>query len=132
MPTNVFIAGNYHSGNSDIIAAATQFPEITISAIMETSENALNSFSDYNVNVLFVDVCMSHITGFEISRMLREQDTTIKVVIVSESFNPAFLQITKDLRFDGYISKDVGHSQLVSMFRSILSTGQYFPSFLPL
>lgn len=130
MPTRVFIAGNYHSGNSDIIAAATQIPEIQISAIMETTENTLNDFSDYNVNIVFVDVYMSDITGFEISRMLREQDTTIKVVIVSESFSPAFLQTAKDLCFDGYISKDVGNAQLVSMFRSILSTGQYFPSFL--
>jgi DNA-binding NarL/FixJ family response regulator len=73
---------------------------------------------------------MTNITGFEISRMLREQDTRIKVVIVSESFNPAFLQTAKDLCFDGYISKDVGYSQFVSMFRSILSDGQYFPSFL--
>lgn len=128
MPTKVFIAGNYHSGNSDIIAAATQIPEIQISAIMETTENTLNGFSDYNVNIVFVDVFMTNITGFEISRMLREQDTRIKVVIVSESFNPAFLQTTKDLCFDGYISKDVGHSQFVSMFRSILSNGQYFPS----
>lgn len=131
MPANVFIAGNYHSGNSDIIAAATQIPEIQISAIMETTENALNGFSDYNVNIVCVDVFMSDITGFEISRILREQNTTIKVVIVSESFHPAFLQTTKDLCFDGYISKDSGYPQLVSMFRSILSTGQYFPSRQP-
>jgi DNA-binding NarL/FixJ family response regulator len=126
MPIKLLIAGNYHHANSEIIAAATQIPEIRIAAIMETTENTLDHFSDYKPNIALIDAFMTDITGFEISRILREQHTNAKIVIVSETFNNVFLQIAKALQLEGYVSKDVGNEQLREMFNTLLVTGQYF------
>jgi two-component system, NarL family, response regulator len=123
----MLIAGNYHYDNSNLIAVANEMPEINIMAIFETTENTLNHFSEYKPNVLFIDAFMSDISGVEISRMIKEQDRTVRIVIVSETYNREFYEIAADMQLNGYISKNLTSEKLKDMYRMLLTTGRCFP-----
>ena len=124
----LLIAGNYHYYNSGIIAAATQIPQLRLMGIIETMESAFERVSDYQPDILLVDVFMNQMTGFEISRMLAEQRSDVKVVVVSETFNNTFRQTAMDLKLHGYVPKNIGDDRLTEMYLSMLSGNTYFAS----
>jgi DNA-binding NarL/FixJ family response regulator len=122
----MLIVGNYHYDNSNLIAVANQMSRINITAIFETAENALNHFYEYRPDILFIDAFMSDISGIEVSRMIKEQDSTVSVVIVSETYNREFHEAAATMQLNGYISKKLTVEELKQMYQMLLSTGQCF------
>jgi DNA-binding NarL/FixJ family response regulator len=80
---------------------------LQIVGAVTTGEEAINLYSFLDPEVIFVDVFLIGMSGFEMARFIKEHNRSIRIIMVSEEFNFQFFRTSMDLRLEGYISKDM-------------------------
>jgi DNA-binding NarL/FixJ family response regulator len=134
--TNIVFAGNYHFQNNNILVLADYMDELCITGITETGENTIALYETAKPDIIFIDAYLSGLTGFEVARIIREQDSAVKIIIVSENFNNDFLNLSRDLDLNGYLPKDAKKDLITTVLKSAaarekcfdLVVGRKFPS----
>lgn len=74
-----------------------------------SGEEAINMYSSVKPDVIFVNVLLEGMSGFEMARFIREQNPDIKIIILSESFTVEFLRTSMEMGLEGYLPKDVDY-----------------------
>ncbi|HYC86065.1 MAG TPA: response regulator transcription factor [Chryseosolibacter sp.] len=93
---------------------------------LSSGEDAVNSFKLYDPNVILMDILMGGMTGLEATRWIKEQDSGIKVIIISSEIKKEFVSMGIKCGIDGYLPKDVDKETLVTAIRAVSRGEKYF------
>jgi DNA-binding NarL/FixJ family response regulator len=78
-------------------------------------------------DVTVVDAMLPDLTGFELTRRIRSDDPAAKIVMLSDSEDPAFVMRAGEMGIQGYVSKSDDPRLLVKAIRKV-AAGQRFVS----
>lgn len=93
---------------------------------LSSGEEAVNSFKNYKAQVILMDIVMGGMTGLEATRWIKEQDTTVKIIIVSSEIKREFVSAGIKCGIDGYLPKDVDKETLIEAIRRVSRGEKYF------
>lgn len=95
---------------------------------LSSGEEVVSQFSDYQPDVILMDILMGGMTGLEATRWIKEQDSSIKVIIITSEIKKEFVSNGIKCGIDGYLPKDVDKETLVDAIRKVKSGEKYFNS----
>lgn len=95
---------------------------------LSSGEDAVNTFSEYQPDVILMDILMGGMTGLEATRWIKEQDERIKVIIISSEIKKEYVSAGIKLGIDGYLPKDVDKTTLLDAIRTVMQGKKYFNS----
>jgi DNA-binding NarL/FixJ family response regulator len=116
-----------HTILRDGIAAILKNVEgIQVIGGLSSGEDVVSQFKDYNPDVILMDILMGGMTGLEATRWIKEQDQTIKVIIITSEIKKEFVSTGIKCGIDGYLPKDVDKETLVDAIRKVMTGEKYF------
>lgn len=75
--------------------------------LCKTEHSGLQTINDYpelKPDIIMFEPVSTDISGFEAARYIKEQNSDIRMVIVSRKFEPEFLELSRSLGLDGYLT----------------------------
>jgi DNA-binding NarL/FixJ family response regulator len=116
-----------HTILRDGIAAILKNTEgIEVIGGLSSGEDAVSLFRNYNPDVILMDILMGGMTGLEATRWIKEQDQSIKVIIITSEIRKEFVSTGIKCGIDGYLPKDVDKETLVDAIRKVMTGEKYF------
>ncbi|MBU2938769.1 LytTR family DNA-binding domain-containing protein [Lacinutrix sp. C3R15] len=94
----------------------TLFPNIHISGVYQKPEEAIQALNDHELNILFLDIEMPRINGFELLSRLKE--VNFQVIFVT-AYNEYALEAFKKNAVD-YVLKPIDNEDLVKAVKKAL------------
>ena len=76
-------------------------------------------------DVAVVDMRLPDLTGFELARRIRKADPAAKIVLLSESEDPAFVARAVEMGIQGYVSKTDDPRLLAKAIRKVAAGGRF-------
>lgn len=70
---------------------------------ISSGEEAVNAYRILEPDLIFMDIVQDGMSGIESARSIREQNKTIKIVLVSQDFNQEFLVAARETGMNGYL-----------------------------
>jgi len=89
------------------------------------STNVLESIEENNIDMIFLDLYMPNLIGFEILAEIRNKYEDMKVVILSSHFQTKFINKAMQLKANGFLSKSINKNEISSTLDS-LSMGKVY------
>ena len=71
----------------------------------ESGEEAVLKYNEYTPDVVFMDIELKKMDGFEATALIREQDSKANIIFVSSNDTSNFKEKAKELNAIGFISK---------------------------
>ncbi|ELR72456.1 transcriptional regulator, LuxR family protein [Fulvivirga imtechensis AK7] len=93
---------------------------------VESGEDAINAAQDLNPDIILMDIMMKGMTGIEASRWIKEQNSNIKVILLSGEVNQDFISLSAKVGVNGYLPKDVSKETLVDAIKKVYAGEKYF------
>lgn len=91
-----------------------------------SAEEAINTYAAYKPDVILMDIMMKGMTGLEATRWIKEQNGSIKIIIISSEIRKEFVSNGIKCGIDGYLPKDVEKAVLIEAIRSVVENKKYF------
>jgi CheY-like chemotaxis protein len=97
--------------------------------VAEDGASALQMSSEFNPDVVLLDIGMPGMDGYEVARRLRAQPSgdRITMIAVSGYGQEQDRQLSIQAGFDNHFTKPLDHSSLVEILRSLSSAGALHP-----
>jgi DNA-binding NarL/FixJ family response regulator len=100
---------------------------ITIIATSTSSINILKALENIEIDLLLTDVMMPEMNGLELSKKVKEQFPTIKILALSMNGQGSVInQMINDADISGYVMKNIGKQELINAIEKIAAGGIYF------
>ena len=116
-----------HTILRDGIAAILKNVEgIEVIGGFSSGEDVVSHFKEYQPNVILMDILMGGMTGLEATRWIKEQDPSIKVIIITSEIKKEFVSTGIKCGIDGYLPKDVDKQTLVDAIQTVMKGEKYF------
>lgn len=106
----------------------------TIKVVGEASNGVecLDKLDVYNPDVLLLDINMPEMNGIEVLKKMKEDDSQIKILILTVHNEMDYLMKAVDIGVDGYILKDSQSSELKKAINAVKDGENYIqPSLIP-
>lgn len=92
----------------------------------------LDKINEFNPDVLLLDINMPEMNGIEVLKKMKEDDSQIKVLILTVHNEMDYLMRAVDIGVDGYILKDSQSSELKKAISAVKDGENYIqPSLIP-
>ena len=100
-----------------------KFPDIEICAQSRNGREALEAVREHAPDLMFLDIQMPGMDGFEVLKKLRSQEETrgIPVIAISANAMPKDIKKSEEAGFDGYITKPINVKGLLDEVQDKLS-----------
>lgn len=125
-PVKVLLVDDHTILRDGIASILNQIEGIEVVGGLSSGEEAVNEFATYHPDVILMDVMMRGMTGLEATRWIKEQNSTIKIIIISSEIKKEFVSAGIKCGIDGYLPKDVDKATLVEAIRSVMQGQKYF------
>jgi DNA-binding NarL/FixJ family response regulator len=109
-----------------IAAILNQAEGIEVVGGLSSGEEVVNSFPSYKPTVIVMDIMMGGMSGLEATRWIKEQDATVKVIIISSEVTKELVSTGIQCGIDGYLPKDASKGTLVEAIRTVSRGEKYF------
>ena len=104
-----------------------QIEGIEVVGGLSSGEEAVNLFKTYNPDIILMDIVMgSGMTGLEATRWIKEQNASMKIIIISSEIKKEFVSTGIKCGIDGYLPKDTDKGTLIEAIRTVSSGSKYF------
>jgi DNA-binding NarL/FixJ family response regulator len=104
----------------------SDFDEIEVVGSVSDGEQAINDFPSLNPDVILMDIMMSGMTGIEATRWIKEQNKSIKIILISSEVKKELVTAGIQVGIDGYLPKDVGKDTLIEAIRCVVKGNRFF------
>lgn len=122
----VLIVDDHRLLRDGLAALLNQADDIEIIGSVPSGEEAISTFSTLKPEVILMDIMMGGMTGIEATRWLKEQDSNVKIILISSEIRKELVTAGIQCGIDGYLPKDVDFSVLCDAIRTVKSGGRYF------
>ncbi|TVY04232.1 response regulator [Cohnella terricola] len=115
----VFLADDHHIVREGmlLLLQSTAFEVIGEAA---DGEEALSQIRELKPDIALLDLNMPKLDGIEVTRMIKESDPDIKVIILTVYMEEKFLKEAIQCGADGYASKVIRKHELISGMESVV------------
>jgi DNA-binding NarL/FixJ family response regulator len=104
-----------------------QIEGIKVVGGISSGEEAVNTFKTFAPDIILMDIVMgSGMTGIEATRWIKEQQSDIKIIIISSEIKKEFVSAGIKCGIDGYLPKDTDKGTLIEAIRTVSQGGKYF------
>lgn len=107
-------------------AILTQADDIQVIGSGSSGEEAVKLASSLKPDVVLMDIVMAGITGIEATRWIKEQNTDIRVILISSEVRKELVTAGIQCGIDGYLPKDVEKAMLLDAIRTVHRGERYF------
>ncbi len=110
-----------------ILALLEGNAKIQVVATATSGEIMLKKLAEINIDILLTDIMMPQMNGQELSKKVRQQFPTIKILALSMSGQGDVVnQMINDCDISGYVLKNIGKQELIHAIEKIANGGIYF------
>ena len=106
--------------------------ECEVIAEASNGDEFLNTTKPYLADIIFMDLCMPNINGWEATKKFSFEYPYSKVIAVTMFSNQAYLQQLVEVGFKGCILKNEVMNHLKQAIKTVMSGKFYFPKNLSL
>src|SRR4051812_18194224 len=99
---------------------------IIICGSCATGEEAVGLSRTLKPDVVLMDIIMKGMTGIEATRWIKEQNSVVKIILISMEVKKEFVAAGIQSGIDGYLPKDASKSMLLDAIRTVHEGGRYF------
>ncbi|MCP4179258.1 MAG: response regulator transcription factor [bacterium] len=92
-----------------------------------SGEEALQSSKIYKSDIIFMDIHMEDLSGFETAKQIQQEKWNIKIIALSMYDELIFLSKLVSAGFKGYVPKRRYYSILPSAIDTVLKGNLFFP-----
>ena len=93
---------------------------------LSSGEEAVSGFESYKPDVILMDILMKGMTGLEATRWIKEQNSAIKIIIITSEIKKEYVSTGIKCGIDGYLPKDVDKETLVEAIRCVMRGEKFF------
>jgi DNA-binding NarL/FixJ family response regulator len=122
----VLIVDDHRLLRDGLAALLKEASDIEIVGSVPSGEEAINIFPTLRPDVILMDIMMGGMTGIEATRWLKEQDSHVKVILISSEIKKELVTAGIQCGIDGYLPKDVDFNVLCDAIRTVRGGGRYF------
>jgi len=122
----VAIADDHALLRQGIISLLQKMDDVEIIGEMASGEAAVNFARENKPDVFLIDIVMQGMTGIEASRWIKEQETAIKIILISSEVNKDYISAGIKSGIDGYLNKDIDEKILHTAIQTVFNGGRYF------
>jgi DNA-binding NarL/FixJ family response regulator len=123
---NVLLVDDHAMLRDGIAAILHNVEGIKVVGGLSSGEEAVNGLKTYNPDIILMDIMMGGMTGIEATRWIKEQDSKIKVIIISSEVKKEFVSEGIKNGIDGYLPKNADKATLVEAIRTVHQGSKYF------
>lgn len=124
--TRVLIVDDHRLLRDGLSALLSQAEEIEVVGSVPSGEEAISIFPSVKPDVILMDIMMGGMTGIEATRWIKEQDSNVRVVLISSEIKKELVTAGIQCGIDGYLPKDVDIEILREAIRTVKEGGRYF------
>lgn len=99
---------------------------IQVIASVSSGEEAINVSKDRVPDVFLLDIVMRGMSGIETTRWIKEQNPSIKVILVSSEVNKDYISEGLKMGIDGYLPKDTTREILIEAIQTVMKGEKFF------
>ncbi|MCZ8217038.1 MAG: response regulator transcription factor [Cyclobacteriaceae bacterium] len=123
---NILIVDDHTLVRDGIKSLLSNIEDITVCGICSTGEDAIGLARTLSPDIILMDIIMKGMTGIEATRWIKEQDSKIKIILLSTEVKKEFVAAGIKSGIDGYIPKDVSQEILLQAIRTVQTGERYF------
>ncbi len=125
MPVNIFIADDQKLVRQGIISLLEGNCDVEVIGEASNGFECLSEVSKINPNVVIIDVNMSGMDGIKTLRIMKEQNFSVKTLMLADDNSPDSIINAVELGCDGYVVKNCDVSVLKRAIYSIYNGERY-------
>ena len=124
--TKVLIVDDHRLLRDGLAALLRGADDVDVVGSVPSGEEAISVFPSLKPDVILMDIMMGGMTGIEATRWIKEQDSNIKVILISSEIKKELVTAGIQCGIDGYLPKDVDLDVLREAIRTVRNGGRYF------
>lgn len=124
--TKVLLVDDHRLLRDGLAALLRQGEDIEVVGSVPSGEEAISIFPSLKPDVILMDIMMGGMTGIEATRWIKEQDSNVKVILISSEIKKELVTAGIQCGIDGYLPKDVDFDILQQAIRTVRDGGRYF------
>lgn len=128
MKNKVLLVDDHEIFSDGIMAIIRNLDSIQVLGNVTSGEDAVNKLDSMQPDIIIMDVMMSGMNGFEATRIIKEQNPDIKILILSSEVTRDYVSMGIKSGIDGYITKQCGKNELIEAIKTISAGKQFFNS----
>jgi DNA-binding NarL/FixJ family response regulator len=109
-----------------ITAILANVEGLEIVGSLQSGEEAVAQVPAIQPDVILMDILMNGMTGIEATRWIKEQNKSIKIILISAQMNKELVEAGVQSGIDGYLPKDVSETVLVEAIRAVAGGERVF------
>jgi len=121
MSIRVVIADDHPAVRQGVRRILAKYDDVEVIGEAETGEQAIHLVENLKPDVLLLDIELPDIKGFEVSRRLREADTSTRTLALSAYSSKNYIRGMLTFGAAGYLTKDEVPERIIQAVRSIAS-----------
>ncbi|HNP16828.1 MAG TPA: response regulator transcription factor [Fulvivirga sp.] len=91
-----------------------------------SGEEAINLVNELTPDIVLMDIVMQGMTGIEATKWIKEQNDTIKIIILTSEVNEKYVSLAIKAGVDGYLPKNVEKPILIEAINKVNAGERYF------
>lgn len=124
--TKILIVDDHRLLRDGLSVLLGQAGDMEIVGSVSSGEEAISELPGLQPDVILMDIMMGGMSGIEATRWIKEQDASIKVILISSEINKELVTAGIQCGIDGYLPKDVDVDVLAKAIRTVRDGGRYF------
>lgn len=124
--TRVLVVDDHRLVQDGIASILEHADGITIVGKCATGEDAIGLAQSLSPDVVLMDIIMTGMTGIEATRWIKEQNSQIRVILLSTEVKKEFVSAGIKSGIDGYIPKDSPKEILLEAIHMVSKNERYF------
>ena len=125
MAIKVLIADDHQLFREGLVNLLSSAPEIDVIAEAKDGKEAIEKTKKLNPDVVLIDIGMPQMNGIEATRILKKQQSGLKVIAVSMHSDRQFVKGILEAGADGYLLKNCTYRQLIDAINSVMGGKKY-------
>lgn len=107
-------------------AILLNYPEIEIVKTYTNGLFLLEELTSLNPDIVLTDISMPAIDGYNLTRQIKEINSTIQVIALSMSGNIADINKMLEVGISGYVLKNAGNEELIEAIEKVANGRMFF------
>jgi DNA-binding NarL/FixJ family response regulator len=124
----IVLADDHKMVRDGLKSFLTKISDFEIVAEVEDGEQLLSVYEKSMPDIALVDINMPRMNGLEALRYLHEQNTMVKVIMLSMHEEPDYIMKAIQNGAKGYLLKNTDEKELEMAIRTVAEGGKYFNS----
>ncbi len=121
LPVRVIIADDHRLMRIGLRKILEVSPDISVIADASNGREAIDLAQELQPDVLLLDVEMPDLSGIEVTRQLKQNNSPVNILIISAHNEPNYIQEVLNLGAAGYLTKDEAPLYLI---RAVIGTAE--------